>query len=151
MIYDRLENVGTYFEKESLLYKAVCFARDEAAGLSVGVHKLDGERLKANIDEYQTQPADERRFEAHEQYMDVQVMLDGVERQDISVSTDLVPAVPYSLEKDIVFFQTPETFATVRLEPGTFVVYFPQDAHRPSCAADGVPASVRKVCMKIKV
>lgn len=151
MIYDRLENAGTYFDEESPLYKAVCFARDEANGLAAGVHELDGDRLKANIDEYETEPAEERRFEAHEKYIDVQVMLDGGERQDVSVAANLVPVDPYDPERDLVFFQTPENFATIHLKPGTFVVYFPQDAHRPSCAMGDNPEPVRKVCMKVRV
>ena len=151
MIYDRLENVENYFDKGSALYKVVCFARDEADKLSTGVHKLDGDALKANIDEYETEPAENRRFEAHQKYIDVQVMLDGEERQDVvSVAPGLAPSIPYNPETDLAFFQTPEFFATIHLTPGAFVVYFPQDAHRPSCAVGDGPASVRKVCMKIK-
>jgi biofilm protein TabA len=150
MIYDRLENVENYFDKNSTLYKAVCFARDEACKLNTGVHKLDGDALKANIDEYETGPVADRRFEAHQKYIDVQVMLDGQERQDVSVAPDLVPSTPYAPETDVAFFQTPESFATIHLSPGSFVVYFPQDAHRPGCAIGDTPAPVRKVCMKIK-
>jgi biofilm protein TabA len=150
MIYDRLENVENYFDKNSTLYKAVCFARDEACKLNTGVHKLDGDALKANIDEYETEPAENRRFEAHRKYIDVQVMLEGMERHDVSVVSDLVPDIAYDSDKDVMFLQTPETCASIPLPPGLFVVYFPQDAHRPGCAIGDTPAPVRKVCMKIK-
>ena len=151
MIYDRFENAKNYVDLDSPIYKAICFARDAAAKLEDGTHELDGERLKACIGAYQTERADERRFEGHRKYIDVQVMMEGVERQDVSVSSDLIPEASYDAGSDLIFFETPGHFTSVYMAPGYFVVYFPQDAHRPNCAVDGTPAAVRKVCMKIIV
>ncbi|MDI6936784.1 YhcH/YjgK/YiaL family protein, partial [Serratia sp. Se-PFBMAAmG] len=36
----------------------------------------------------------------------------------------------------------------IRMVPGTFAVFFPQDIHRPNCAPD-LPAAIRKVVVKI--
>ena len=45
---------------------------------------------------------------------------------------------------------TDEDATAVRLEAGSFVVLFPQDAHSPACYADG-KQTVKKIIGKVKV
>lgn len=149
MILDRFDRVDLYFKPGSAMHKAVCFARDAAAALPDGVHLIDEKRLKANVESYETRPADERRFEAHRCYGDVQVMLEGEERQDFASGGMVESAIDYNPEKDVEFFKTPPAFTSVHLQPGWFVVYQPQELHRPGAAAEGGPCRIRKVCMKV--
>lgn len=151
MILDRLENAGRYFPHDSDMARAIRVARDEAAGLADGTHWIENPDIKAIVQRYETQPAGERRFEAHRIYADVQVMLEGRERQDVFQAGHPDPDGDYDPDKDIAFFKPPSTFSTLLLEPGCFAVYMPQDLHRPNCAADGEPARVRKVCVKVRV
>ena len=148
MIYDRFENAGNYFPEESLLLRAVRFAAQQAAALENGDHWLEEGVLKALLQSYETSPAEERFFERHKKFIDVQVMLSGRERQDVSQAPDLVPSMEYDEKTDLIKYENPECFSTILLEPGYFAVYFPQDAHRPNCAV-GNRERVRKVCMKV--
>lgn len=150
MIYDKFENIGMYFEADHPVSKAVVFARDKAASMPLGDHSVDGDNLIARVQEYSTQPVELRFFESHRKYIDVQVMLDGCERQDVAPAQKMVPMGSFDESKDMVKLKEPEVFSTVNLEPGWFVVYFPQDNHRPNCCI-GEPAKVRKVCMKVKL
>ncbi len=149
MILDRIENAHLYFAMDSALLRAVTFARDAAAALPDGRHGVEGEALLAIVETYETRPAASRRFEAHRRCCDVQVMLEGCERHDVTQVPDAMADGAYDARKDVAFFKTPAQFSTVHLTPGFFVVYHPQDLHRPSCAVDDRPTRVRKVCMKV--
>ena len=149
MIHDLFENAEKYFVQESLLLRALRFAEQRAAELGDGDHWLEKGVVKALMQSYETSPAEERFFERHREFIDVQVMIKGMERHDVTQAPDLVPDMEYDETIDLIKYAAPERFSTVLLEPGYFVVYFPQDAHRPGCAA-GSPERVRKVCMKVK-
>ncbi len=150
MIYDKFENLNKYFQSGDPIYKAACYARDKAAAMPDGDHLVDGDQIIARVQSYSTQPAEQRKFEYHKVYVDVQVMLDGCERQDVAPVKKLIPIGTFDTVKDIIKCEAPDLFSTVNLEPGWFVVYFPQDNHRPNCSI-GAPAKVRKVCMKVKI
>jgi YhcH/YjgK/YiaL family protein len=150
VIYDKFENLDQYFGEDHPVYEAVVYARDKAGSMPVGDHDLDGDRLSARVQAYSTQPVELRQFESHRKYTDVQVMLEGCERQDVAPAQDLIPIGEFDEAKDVVKLEAPELFSTIHLEPGWFVVYFPQDNHRPNCCI-GEPANVRKVCMKVKL
>ena len=49
-----------------------------------GSHEIDGERLFVNIVEYTTTKPEERFWEAHKNYLDVHVMLQGTEQIDLN-------------------------------------------------------------------
>lgn len=151
MILDRIERAGLYFATDSPYMKAIAFARDAAAGLPDGMHLIDGERLKANVESYETKPAELRRFESHRLYGDVQVMLQGEERQDFADVSDPVTDGGYLAGRDVEFFKAPAAYTPVHLRPGCFVVYQPGELHRPGAAVAGEPRPVRKVCMKVRV
>ena len=149
MIHDRIENAEKYFTQKSRLLRAVLFAERQAAALEDGDHWLEEGVLRALVQSYETLPAEERFFERHRKFIDVQVMIKVIERHDVTEVTDLIPTTEYDENMDLIKFENPERFSTVILEPGYFVVYLPQDAHRPNCAVNG-RERVRKVCMKVK-
>ena len=53
-------------------------------------------------------------------------------------------------EKDVLFFETPDTYGHVILHPDEFIVVAPEDAHMPGCCMDK-PASAKKVVIKVRV
>lgn len=150
MIVDRFENIGLYCKEGDPLYKAIEYARDFDHSLSDGKHEVEGRDIFANVMSYETTPAEGCEFEAHKIYTDVQVILEGRERMDISLSSNLDSIVPYDAEQDFAKMKAPETFSSIAMEPGMFAVFFPQDIHRPNCNLDGVSRN-RKVCMKVRV
>ena len=46
--------------------------------------------------------------------------------------------------------ETDEDATAVRLEAGSFIVLFPQDAHAPACYADGMK-HVKKIIGKVRI
>lgn len=150
MIYDTFEHAGIYCAEESLLYKAISYASQLEATTPDGRYDIEGDDLFGLVMSYDPSPAEERRFEAHKNYIDVQVMLKGEEMIGVSLANNLSLIEAYSAEKDVMFFDTPEVFSTLVMEPGYFAVFFPHDIHRPNCQLRESQKN-RKVVVKLKV
>jgi len=150
MIYDIFENLELYCKKGDPLYKAITYARDFDLSQPDGVYEVQGKDVYGRVLSYDTAPASERVFEAHKNYLDVQVLLEGCERQDIALAEELEPLEPYDAEKDMAKLKAPERYTTIVMQPGRFAVLYPHDIHRPNCDLDG-KCRVRKICMKVRV
>lgn len=148
MIYDHFDNLILYAAPGTLLHKALVYARDVAPDVPDGRIEIDGERLYASVSTYATGTRDERRFEAHRQYIDIQVLLSGEEAIDVSLERDLDPLEIYDPQRDVMFLKPPQHAASVPMRPGWFAVFYPHDVHRPGCHLQG-PQRVRKIVMKV--
>ena len=152
MVYDTIENLGRYAALVPGLVKALPFiTRSDLAQLPDGRVEIDGDRVFANVQTYDTKPIDMRGFEAHRKYADVQFVIGGEgELCGVAVPTDEQDVVvPYDETKDVLFCAPPlcEWF---RLTPGFFALFLPQDAHEPSRQL-GEVAEVRKVVVKVRL
>lgn len=147
MIYDRIENAGLYRGLWPGLDKALDFAATATADLEVGRHEIDGEAVFALVQAYDTKPAEAGRPEAHEKYVDLQMLLQGEEQ----VLCGFLPAGAAPVEQrkadDIAFYEAPVW--PMPMQPGTFLVLFPTDLHQPGMAV-GTPAPAKKLVVKIK-
>ena len=150
MIIDHLTHAARYLTVLDGLAPAFDFLRrPDLAALPDGRHELDGSRVYALLQSYTTRPRELGKPEAHRRYVDIQCLLAGREvcgivhlRDDLGVDT------PYNAERDFMFLRpTPCDFVT--LQPGTFAIFFPWDAHQPGCQAGDAPEAVRKVVIKI--
>lgn len=135
MIYDTLDNLPYENVKIFLLNPPDQTGRYEL-----------GSGIYANIDEYCTKP--DGFPEAHKKYIDVQVVLEGVERLDFACIDGLQVKDEYNPERDIMFYHKPEILNSVYLTPGKFVLLEPHDAHAPQL---GNGERVKKVVVKIPV
>ena len=99
------------------------------------------------VQEGETQPREDGQIEAHRNYIDVQIMLDGGETVYYADIEDLRETVPYSEEKDAAFYKAGGQPA--RIEKGMFYVVLPHDGHMPCRELDG-PGTYRKIVLKIK-
>ena len=150
MIYDRFENLSLYYRPGMRLHQALVYARDVARSVADGRTDIDGERLYASVATYETGSREERRFEAHRKYIDVQVLLEGKESIDVSLDNDLPLLEAYDEKRDVMFLKPPEHVASLPMRPGFFVVFYPHDVHRPGCHLKE-KRRVRKIVMKVAV
>jgi YhcH/YjgK/YiaL family protein len=150
MIYDRLENMNLYCQPGTLLHRAIVYAHDVAPTVADGRTDIDGERLYASVATYETGSREERRFEAHRKYIDVQVLLEGEESIDISLDKELPLLEAYDEARDVMFLKPPRHVASLPMRPGFFVVFYPHDVHRPGCHLRD-KRRVRKIVIKVAV
>lgn len=121
----------------------------DIAALPIGKYPILGEEVVASVQEYTTVPEEQKKFEAHEKYFDVQYLVSGVERFGVCKTDGLKEAERHD-ERDLIFFENPELYGSVILKQGDLIVVAPEDAHRPGCAA-GEPMAVKKVVVKVKI
>ncbi len=115
-----------------------------------GKHEIDGSRLFYLISEDMTEPFEKRRAEYHARYLDIQIVLKGQEGMTFSVLPAGKPDTDWLADKDISFLAEGEQEKTLILNEGDFVVFYPQEVHKPLCAV-GTPAPVRKAVVKLLV
>lgn len=146
MIIDKLENLERYVSLNPLFAEAMAFlkATDLQAHEAGKVVLKEGE-LTVNFSEVCPKTKAEARLETHNEFIDIQLPLSGVEVMGYAPRADL-PEATYDTEKDIAFYEEAATdYLTVK--PGMFVIFFPEDAHAPGVT----PKKVRKVIVKVHV
>jgi biofilm protein TabA len=149
MILDRIQNAAGYRGLGRNFSDALDYlAHTDFSVLAPGRVEMDGERMFALVQGYDSKPREQGFWEAHRRYIDVQFIAAGCERMGYAPVSTLAVARPYAPETDLATFEGSGDFFTA--PAGTFAVFFPQDAHMPGLAPDR-PAPVRKVVVKIAV
>ncbi len=149
MIIDDIRNRAVYSGINKGIRTALEYlAKTDFTAMAPGRHDIEGDRMYALVQQYTTKPREQGRWEAHRRYIDVQYVVAGIETMGRSDLTRLTVTDPYSAGKDCVLLAGDGDFLTARA--GTFIVFFPEDAHMP-CLDSGAPAQVRKVVVKVAV
>ncbi|MBQ3653339.1 MAG: YhcH/YjgK/YiaL family protein [Synergistaceae bacterium] len=135
-------------EKFRLGYKWLMEADINA--LSDGKYKIDGDDITANVQTYTTQPAGERRYEAHDKFFDIQYIAEGEEAFGVCPREGLTVTEAHP-ERDVFYYADPAgNSTTIILKAGDLVVVAPEEAHKPCCCV-GSPSRVRKIVVKVRV
>ncbi|MCA1759205.1 MAG: YhcH/YjgK/YiaL family protein [Bacteroidales bacterium] len=139
-----------YDENPERWDKAFRFLSEQnLAELEKGRYELEGADLFVNVDEYVTRNEEDVLFEAHKKYTDIQVLISGEEKIGVLPLDETTVTIPYDEEKDIMFL-TAESENYRIAAPGTFFLFFPDDAHRPTVkSAENIPA--RKIVVKVRI
>ena len=148
MIYDTLKNCGKYFKDGSPLFRALSFAVEFDPSRPDGRYEIESENIFAMVSSYETSPASRNSFETHRKYADVQIVVEGEEKIEVSLSPDLKAVGDYDEAKDKAVLESPEDATTLVMRPGYFAVIFPKEAHRPGCDLQG-KSHVRKIVVKV--
>ncbi|MDP2138327.1 MAG: YhcH/YjgK/YiaL family protein [Candidatus Didemnitutus sp.] len=101
---------------------------------------------------YLAKPRAEGFFEAHRTYIDVQVIVAGVEVMEVEEIARLAMTLDYDRERDLSkFFPEAPQAARLVMRAGDVALFFPSDGHMPSLQLDGAPRLVRKTVVKVPV
>jgi biofilm protein TabA len=148
MMLDRLSQAARYAPVHPGFAAAFRFLREtNLAALAPGRHGLDGTRLYANHDLRTGVDRTGAVLEAHRRFIDVQYTLAGEERIGWRALSDCgSPRAPYDEARDIVFFDDPSE-SWIEVPPGSFAIFFPEDAHAP-LAGTGL---LDKIIVKVAV
>ena len=116
--------------------------------LSVGKHPVDGDNAYASVTEGTSKDQDKASWESHKKHIDLQYVIKGKEQIDVANASTATVIKPYDASKDVANYTANGTAYVA--EPGTFFLFFPQDAHRPNIKVSGYE-TVKKLVIKIKV
>jgi len=151
MIMDTMANAARYETLHSRFKKAFDYIRStDLSSLEAGRHEIEGKDIVALIQEYKTLPVDEKQFETHKNYIDIQFIISGEEMMGWAVPGSLTVKTPYDPEKDWEFYHDAE-MSECNIEAGNFAIFFPGEPHKPGCTVTGKRVSdIKKLIMKIK-
>lgn len=109
-----------------------------------------GEGCFANVAEYETKLSNV--FELHRRYIDVQLLAWGEETVFVAPKEQAQePQGEFDETNDFILYARADKVQPRLVSPASYQVFFPTDAHKPCMATNGVPAPVRKICVKIPV
>ncbi|MFP4012722.1 MAG: YhcH/YjgK/YiaL family protein [Chitinispirillaceae bacterium] len=146
MILDQLENMHKYVRIHPALMAALEFLETtDLDGFTSGRRNISGERIYALATTGKGKGLADARLEAHRRYIDIQYAVSGIDNIGWkSLSRCRSPYGEYDSAADVAFYSdAPDTW--FGLVPGTFAVFFPEDAHAP-LAVNGL---LHKVVVKL--
>lgn len=150
MIYDTMGNADLYAGTNSRLGKALIWLKNIEESIGEGRHDIDADNVFAIVASYTTKTDPAAQFEAHHKYIDIQILLSGSERVDVTIDQTGEVVTAYDDATDAEMTAPPQEWSSIILRPGMVTVLFPQDVHRPGMAID-TPAPVRKVVAKVRI
>jgi YhcH/YjgK/YiaL family protein len=148
MILATLADAERYSTLHPLFARAFEFLRNtDLHALTPGTHPVQGEQIFAIAEACAGRTRAEAKLECHRRYIDIQLVLEGIDEMGWKPVAECVdPATDYDAARDIRFFNdTPSSW--IATPPGSFCLFFPDDAHAP-LVSDGL---IRKVVLKIAV
>jgi YhcH/YjgK/YiaL family protein len=148
MIFSTLSQSSRYAALHPLFPRAFEYIRNtDLHALAPGHYPIVGDHMFAIVEHVPGRTRAEAQLECHRRYIDIQLVLEGVDEMGWKPLADCrEPVSDHSAEKDIQFFlDAPASWITV--PPDAFCIFFPEDAHAPLVGS----GHIRKVIFKIAV
>jgi YhcH/YjgK/YiaL family protein len=149
MILDRLSSARRYAALHPGFEPAFEYLNSgQVQRLPPGKHAIDGERLHVMLSDQPGRGREAARLEAHRKYIDIQYVLSGADLFGWRPLADCQSVdLPYDAQRDVAFW-TDRADVWVPLTAGTFVVFYPEDAHAPMAGNDAMVKAVVKVAVE---
>ena len=146
MILDVLDKANLYLTLNKRFAKSFEFLlRPDLKELSVGKYEIDGERVYAMVSRDFGRKKEDALLETHEKYIDIQLVLAGTDTMGWKPkSLCKNPTGAYDEGEDIQYFAD-EPDSWIATKSGSFVIFFPEDAHMPLISSE----QLHKVVVKI--
>jgi len=146
IILDRLEHAESYYHMHPAFEKAFAFLRQNAlAELPIGRHEIDGDRMFCLISKGPGRTRAEAKLEAHRKYIDIQYVIAGTDEMGYKPTAACkLSEAGYDADKDIEFFKD-ESESWMEVPAGSFVIFFPEDAHAPLVGSEEIHKAVLKI------
>jgi len=149
MILDVLENAHHYLTLHKDFAKAFDFLlRPDLKELPAGKYDIDDESVYAIVAREHGRRKEDALLETHERYIDVQLILAGTDEMGWKPrSLCKHPFGKYDPKNDEQIF-TDEPDAWISAQSGTFVIFFPEDAHMPLISSEPIHKVIVKIAVK---
>ena len=148
MIIDKIDNISNYDQIPDYIVNFI-------KGLSRDTECMRYDLIDkdfVNVEAYSTKPILDAKFETHDNFIDIQLLLDGKERIYFSSRTFLTEENPYNPDRDITFYSDDITESDyVTLDGTNFVLIYPHEAHAPQVALPNNVLKVKKAVVKMHI
>ena len=149
MIFDRLSNCEQYYSLNEKFKKAFEFLKNtDLVNLDEGSYEIDGKNIYANVQSVDSKPVEEKKWEVHRKYIDIQYVITQKEKMGYGILEDFKTIIEkYDDNRDVEFLDG-EKFNFVDVNCGDFVIFYPNDVHAPMLRVDKAE-KIKKVIVKI--
>lgn len=148
MIYDKLSSISLYKGVSKNLDTAINFILSHDLNeLPMGKTMIEGEHVFVNVMEAKAAPAEEKGFEIHKEYLDIQIDLEGTELIETG-DTAAMEIVDYNPATDFGTARCSAS-ASCRMGPGNFIVCMPHEPHKPGIMDTEENSHLKKCVFKV--
>lgn len=154
MILDTLANAYRYAGLSERFAKAFDYiAAHDLKSMPVGRYAIDGDDVYVMVQCLPLKHWNEGGWEAHQQYADIQLVLEGKELLGVRPAAGMAVTQEYCAENDVAFFDPDAPGMAFPITDNDFLVLFPQDAHRPCIRREeeGAPTESRRAVLKVRL
>lgn len=127
-------------------------AETDFSKLACGRYDILGNEVYASVQEYNTKPLSEGKYEAHKVYTDIQFIVEGEENIGIENIKNCSNLTEYNKDNDFMFLsiksESDNNF--INLKRNEFAILTPNDAHMPSISVNEASKHVKKVVVKAR-
>lgn len=149
MIFDTIKNRKNYRDFPALFQALEFLSTLSLQEFPKEKVELDGSDLFANPVCLTSKPECDCIYEAHETYIDLHYIMEGIEGIQTADLSSLSVVTPYEASTDIGFYEG-KADGLYYLKAGQFMVCWPQDAHKVAIMKDK-PEGIRKIVVKIRI
>ena len=149
MIFDTISNAGQYGKLHPLFPRVFEYIRNnDLKKIPPGRHSIIGEDVFLLIQHVAGTTRDETKLECHRKYIDIQLVLDGVDEMAWKPLADCKQeVVSYDATHDVQFFEDKPT-AWITTPANKFCIFFPEDAHAALVSEHYIHKAVFKIAMQ---
>ena len=151
MIFDRLNNCEQYYSLNDKFKIAFEFLKNtDLKTIKDGSYEISGKEIYANVQTLKTKNPEQKKWEVHRKYIDIQYVIQGQEKMGYGILEDFNQVLEkYDDEKDVEFLNG-EKFNFVNVNEGDFVIFYPNDVHAPMLSVQD-DVEIKKVIVKIAI
>lgn len=151
MIFENIKNMKNYTSVNSRFKAAFDYLiNTDLNALPVGKYEIDGKNVYALVQEYMTENAEKRRFEAHKKYIDIQYIISGREIIGYFPLDTLEMQEDKLQEKDVAYYRNVSDYTKLTLHCEDYAIFFPEEAHKPCCEITN-SSQVKKIVVKVLI
>lgn len=149
MIKDLLKNSNNYKGISKNLDKGLTWLESiDLEKLQDGQYEINNKDIYASIQTYETK--DDAKYESHKKYVDIQYIINGSEKIGVTDLSNCNTCTEYNEDKDIEFYDIKIKDEYFELKTGQFMIFFPNDAHKPSISLNE-KSTVKKIVVKVAI
>ncbi|HHE9970553.1 YhcH/YjgK/YiaL family protein [Haemophilus influenzae] len=119
--------------------------------LENGRHDIN-DQIYMNVMEPETAEPSSKKAELHHEYLDVQVLIRGMENIEVGATyPNLSKYEDYNEADDYQLCADIDDKFTVTMKPKMFAVFYPYEPHKPCCVVNGKTEKIKKLVVKVPV
>lgn len=151
MIFDNIKNLTEYKTIPNLNLIIDFIHNKNLLELAEGEIEIKGKELFVKVLRYFPKRAEENNFEIHRIYTDVQFIVKGIEKMQITSKENLREKTEYKKDEDFQFFSVFDYISDIVVKKNEFIIFFPNEAHRPGCYYQNIDEPILKLVFKTKI